>query len=394
VMSDSASLGDCAPIVLGPDGLQALPAAERAKMESPILQDFNNSAIRNHHDPLLAAAMVSVADTVYWVQDDAGNKKFVNDVDYKPLIASGKWKDVPGAPVPVDGPDTLLTVDGLHAVQYGLATGNAVSAESLAAERGYQIVTTIHSGWGEAAVEFLGSSVVRGILILLFIQCFYFVIHAPGHGVAEVCGLVALILMLGVPLLTGYAEWWEILLIFMGLALVAMEILLPGHLFPGITGLILVLAGTVLTFVPMLPWDRGATGHAWPAIERGLMVVTGAVLASFVVWAWLGRNLPSLPYFNKLILTQTSGKTPVVAGGSHGSGAVATAWPPRGAIGRAVSELRPSGSAQFFDPDISDQRRISVVSAGGIIPAGTEIVVMELSGPSVLVRPNTQTAAV
>ena len=32
VMSDSASLGDCAPIIFGPGGLEAMPAAERAKI--------------------------------------------------------------------------------------------------------------------------------------------------------------------------------------------------------------------------------------------------------------------------------------------------------------------------------------------------------------------------
>jgi len=50
--------------------------------------------------------------------------------------------------------------------------------------------------------------------------------------VAEVCGLIALVLMLGVPLLTGYAQWWEILLIFFGLLLVSLEILLPAIFSP------------------------------------------------------------------------------------------------------------------------------------------------------------------
>ena len=44
VMSDSASLGDCAPIVFGPEGLEAMPETERAKAEAPVLLDFAESA--------------------------------------------------------------------------------------------------------------------------------------------------------------------------------------------------------------------------------------------------------------------------------------------------------------------------------------------------------------
>ena len=43
--------------------------------------------------------------------------------------------------------------------------------------------------------------------------------------------------MLGVPWLTGYAQWWEIVLIFSGLALLAFEIfVIPGHGMAAIPG--------------------------------------------------------------------------------------------------------------------------------------------------------------
>ena len=122
VMSDSAALGDCAPIIFGPGGLEAMPAAERAKAEGPVLLDFNESAVRNHHDPLLAAAMVDVASVVYWVQNDKGERRFVDQKDYDALIATKKWVSVPGEAVPIVGSDTLLTVDSDQAVRYGLAS--------------------------------------------------------------------------------------------------------------------------------------------------------------------------------------------------------------------------------------------------------------------------------
>ena len=70
VMKDVAMLGDCAPIVRSSDGsLQSLATAERAKLQSPIAADFYESALRNHHDPLLAEAMVVTEVVVYWLED-------------------------------------------------------------------------------------------------------------------------------------------------------------------------------------------------------------------------------------------------------------------------------------------------------------------------------------
>jgi membrane-bound serine protease (ClpP class) len=386
VMSDSASLGDCAPIIFGPTGLETMPPAERAKAEGPVLLDFNESAVRNRHDPLLAAAMVDVARVVYWVQNDRGEKRFVDQKEYSDLIATKKWKAVPGEPVPIDGPTTLLTVDSDQAVRYGLASAKYSTIESLEQARNYNVVADFTPGWGDKAVEFLGGAVVRGILIVIFLQCLYIILHAPGHGVAEVCGLVALALMLGVPLLTGYAQWWEILVIFVGLLLVSMEILLPGHIFPGVTGGILVLFGLVMTFVP-----ASVSGPSYlpdrtngPLIEKGILVVAAAMGSSVFLWFWLNRFLPKLPLLNRLILIN-----PATASASNlppGTSVPAEPWPPLGAVGLAVSELRPGGSAEFFDPTISDRRITAVISESGYLPLGAHVVVRELSGPSVIVR--------
>ena len=381
VVSDSASLGDCAPIIFGPEGLESMPAAERAKAQAPVLLDFNESALRNHHDPLLAAAMVDVSRVVYWVQNDKGNRRFVDEKDYADLIATKKWVAVPGEPVPIVGAQALLTVDSDQAVRYGLASAKFSTLESLADARHYDVAANFTPGWGDEAVEFLSGAVVRGILIVVFLQCLYIVLHAPGHGVAEVCGLIALVLMLGVPLLTGYAQWWEILVIFLGLGLVSLEILLPGHLFPGITGGILVIFGLVMTFVPAgLNGPTYVPNHAnWPLMEKGILVVAAAMGSSVFLWFWLNKFLPKMPVLNRLILRTTTGNASATV-------PVSDHWPPLGAVGKATSELLPGGTAEFFDPVISDVRVAFVVSEAGYVPAGSEIVVREVSGPSVVVR--------
>src|SRR2546421_374278 len=117
----------------------AATAAERAKMESPILADFDDSAQRNKHDPLLAAAMVAVGRVVYYVQNDAGEKRFVNEDDFKKLKDDG-WMSVAGVPEPVDRADTLLTMHTPLAVKLGLTSGVASSVEELAQSHGLNVV--------------------------------------------------------------------------------------------------------------------------------------------------------------------------------------------------------------------------------------------------------------
>ena len=61
---------------------------------------------------------------------------------------------------------------------------------------------------------------------------------------------LALALLVGVPLLTGYAQWWEIIVILIGVALLALELfVLPGFGVAGILGLVCILFGLIMTFV-------------------------------------------------------------------------------------------------------------------------------------------------
>jgi membrane-bound ClpP family serine protease len=94
-----------------------------------------------------------------------------------------------------------------------------------------------------------------------------------------------------------------------------------------------------------------------------------------------------MPLLNRLILTTAPANVAATATNIHTAPAPASdRWPRPGAIGKAVSELRPGGAAEFFDPDISDKRIAFVVSESGYLSAGTDLVVREVVGPSVVVR--------
>lgn len=389
VMADSAVIGDCAPIALRSDHtLEPLPPPERSKAESPILADFYDSAVRNGHDPVLARAMVTIAVVAHWVQSPTGQRRFVDEATYKELKSQG-WISVPGAPDPINQDGTLLTMFTDLAVKTGLASGHASSVGDLAAGRQLTITEDMEPNLSEHVLGVLNTDWVRMLLIIVVSVCLYIVLHAPGHGAAEAVGLLALGLLLGVPLLTGYATWWELAIIFAGLALVAFELfVLPHTGAMVIVGLLMMIVGLLLTFVGAEPSGPGLMPRfqgTWMAFEHGVFYTMSGLVCAVLLMAWFGRNLPQLPFLNRLVLTTTSG------GGSLAVDATApiapsVSWPKTGMLGRAVTMLKPGGTAEFYDETHADSRIVSVVSESGFLAAGTPVMVKDVDGSSVKVR--------
>lgn len=386
-MAPETAIGDCAPIIFRSDGgLETLPAAERAKQESPIIGEFLDSARRNGYNPLVCEAMVNVQKSVYLLQNGKGDYKAVDEPEYKQLTATGEWKPVPGYPNPLDGPTSLLTVHSSDAKMLGLSKGTVASPQALASERNYQIIADLTPGFGEKLVETLNNPFVRMILLTIFLQALYIALHAPGHGAAEAVAIVSLGLLVGIPLLTGYAQWWEVAMIFVGLGLCAFEIFVfPGHMVSLIAGTIMVLFGLILTFAGKepggMPGWLPSLDQTWHGIQTGLAMVVGGLICSFLLSLWVRRYLPSIPYFRRLILTATTGNTAEL---NPAAQARKDEWPFIGTVGVAITDLRPGGSVQF--PFADSTRATAVVTSSGYVPAGAKVEVEQVQGNFVRVR--------
>ncbi len=386
VMAPGSFIGDCAPIVLSDEGgLHSLGATERAKAESPVLADFYLSSTRNGYDPLLTSSMVTLNRVVHYIQNDEGKKRFVDDAEYQTLTKDGAWKVVAGVPDPVDKADTLLTVDSDLAQKVGLSKGTFASPQAFADARGLNISRTLGPRASEKLIAWLGSPAVRGILIIVLLQAIYFAFGHPGHFWPEAIGIGTLLLLLGIPLLNGYANWLEVIAIVVGLLLLALEVfVIPGFGVAGIAGIILVFGGLVLTFVgnePALPGSMPILRGSWMNLQRGLLIVTGGLGCSLLLWFWLNRYLPRLPYFNRLILTATSGNVGAILADRP-----IETGPAVGDVGIAVSDLRPGGSVKFLTESYPDGRVAAVVSDTGYVASGTKVVVSEVAGNRVVVR--------
>ncbi len=385
VMEPGSVIGDCAPISISSEGrLQSLPAAERAKLESPVLADFRDSASRNGYDPLLAEAMVAVDRTVHVFTDSSGSIHFL-DNEHLGDAKANDWKQLAAVRDPLDTAHELLTLPAEIATTIGLSRGVFANENDFARQRGLSIVESLSPGAGDAIIEALASPIARWIYIVAFVLSIKTAFSIPGHGMPEAIALTSFGLLVGMPFLTGYAQWWEIAMIVGGLCMLAFEVfVLPGHFVSGAVGVLMMVIGLTLTFVGREPSGPGVLpnyGQTYLALQTGLTVVTAALIASLLLWFWLGRFLPKLPYFKRLVLQPVGGDGTMI--GALGAEVV---WPLVGSIGRAATELKPGGSAMFDDDTINGPRIVSVVSDAGFVTPGSNVVVTESRGSRVVVR--------
>jgi membrane-bound serine protease (ClpP class) len=384
-MEPASQIGDSGVIAMGQGDMGD---TERAKAESPVLADFDDSARRNGYDPLLARSFVRTEAVVYAIQPaDGGEIRFVETEAYEELTAeAGGYVDVPDVPVPLDDEASLLTLSDEVAAKIGLSVGTFATADDFAASLGYTVTATLQPSGGERVIGFLSSFTVRGLLMTVLFLSVYASFQAPGTGVPEVLAVVLLTVIFGVPMLTGFAEWWEIGLVLVGIGLLAVEVfLLPGFGVFGFLGLTSVVAGLALSFVgpifiPSLPELPAGFGVDWNRFGRGLLASLGAAVVSLLLWAWLARFLPTLPYANKLLLQDEPPTPEEVARQAN--------WPLVGSTGIAASDLRPGGMARFAITEApGDTTTIDVVSDRGFVGTGTELNVVEVRGSRVVVRP-------
>jgi membrane-bound serine protease (ClpP class) len=390
-MADSATVGDCAPIAFHPatHDLVPLPATERAKASSPIVADFDASAAKNGYDTLLLRSFVWIGEGVYYLENDTGERKFVNQPEYAKLAGNG-WHEVKGVPQPVNrSSQLLLTVNTDEAIRLGLAKGKASNLGALAKVKDLNIVGELNGTAGEVALDILSAPVARGFILVLFLVCMYIAFHIPGHGLPEVSALVLFCVLLGVPLLTGYANWWEVGLIVVGVLLIGLEVFVfPTIGAMAIGGVALMMIGLLLTFVApepgRSPLSMPKLPATWASLQNGLLVMVIGLTSAVFLCAWLRRFLPRLPYFNRLILNTVVGRSEGAMVGSLSNIDPSETGPAVGAAGVAVTDLRPGGSAQFKDR-AGNVHVVSVVSDAGYVDSGEAIIVKSLQGPTIIV---------
>ncbi len=269
----------------------------------------------------------------------------------------------------VDAADRLLTVRAGEAMGLGLASAVVPDDEALGRLFGAGTVRRYDESWSEGLVRFLVSLPVRLVLIAIMIICFLVELAVPGFGVFGIASLACLGVLIGAPALVGLAEWWQLALVGIGVVLVVVELLaLPGSIYIGLTGAVLVLVGIAGTFVQ----NELTTAAGQRELVIGIAGTIGAVTMAAVVGGTILRKLGGPRLLGRAVLSAE------VAGSIDASvEPEIQAAPAVGTHGRAFTALRPAGRGEF------DGRLYDVRCIEGFLDRGQPIRVVR-SGPAEL----------
>jgi membrane-bound serine protease (ClpP class) len=322
VMSPAAATGDAAPVVPG----FGLGATERAKALSPLLEEFRDNARANGYDYTLFHAMCVLGVEVYRVRNpQTGETRLVNQVDYAVMVEGREPDSVaPAAPAadPAAAADpatvgavrleeatsadagrwelvsrihdgtTLLTLNQTRAEEVGLSAATIASRAELAQFLNAANVYTVDQTWSEdlaGYVYFLTHPLAKAILVMVLLIGAYIELQSPGFGFGGALALLALVALIGAPLVVGLAEWWHLGAFVLGLVLLGVELfVLPGFGVFGIAGLLLAFIGLVFAGGRVAVGDTGrvVTGLR-PA---GRVEINGQLIDAVTPGNWIDRG--------------------------------------------------------------------------------------------------------
>jgi len=264
-----------------------------------------------------------------------------------------------------EGPIVLRTD---QIMRYGVASAIIRNDADLKAWFGAQNMTRLDRSWSESMVRWLTQIWVRGILVAVFLIGLFLEMSSPGLAAPGIISIVALMLFIIPPMLTGMAGWWEVVAMGAGILLVLLEILvIPGFGIPGILGVLLLFAGMVGTFVPNSGGLFPDSPKERDDLMYGVATVLLALFASGIAMYYIGKHVRSLPMLGRLILTddapgEEASTSMLMAMERADGGEVGI-----GAEGVTTTPLYPVGRAEFGD------RLVEVESSLGYVEPGTPV---------------------
>ena len=375
-LTEGASIGDVGVIYRGPDGkIEYAPE----KIETVVRTLLAQAAEQRGwpRGPLLK--MTARNQSLYRVTPPGGETIYVIEDDLAAWLADHPEVDRedPAQVVVYRGHDRLLTLTGREAVALGMATGLADDLPALYAHLGIDPdeILDLRPGAAEKTATWLAG--IAPFLMGLALLLLFFEINTPGVGIWALLAAVFGSLFLFAQYYLDLVEHFEVALLVLGLALIAVEVLLlpMGGVF-AIAGAICLLAGAVLAFLPneldLVPSDPNFQDALIDAALQGglaLAVAGGGLLLLFKVIPHAARLKSRLT-----VEAEIAGTSDAPAGPSL-----------VGRTGRAEGMLRPAGTVV-----IGRAHHSARAEHGAWIAAGepVEVVAAELGELVVRARPS------
>ncbi len=339
-MSKGASIG-AATVVEG-DGQQAPD-----KYQSYMRSIMRSTAEANHRDPRIAEGMV----------DD----RIVIDS----IKQAGK----------------VITFTTSEAIKHGYCEAQVESIEEILNRnkiKDYEL-QRFQLGVTEKIIAIFLNPFISGILILVILGGIYFELQTPGVGFPLFAAITALVLYLVPYYLSGLAEYWEIIALFIGILLLLAEVfIIPGFGVAGITGITLVVVSMVLImlnndffnfeFVPM------------GDIVMATFATVGGISGGMLLLIFGGARLTDTKAFKRISLNDSQES-------SQGFSVNSNTQAMMGKKGLAHTILRPSGKVLIED------QVYDAFTRGEFVEKGEPIEVIGTEGVTLRVKKSVDSAA-
>lgn len=323
----------------------------KEKYVSATLALVRSAAVRNGHDPDIAAAMM--------------RKEYEYKIGEDVICPAGKL-------LTLTSHEATSIVKRNGSNETLLATGIVEDLPGLLKEIGREDskVVRLEATWAEnlaRRIEMLGALFLIGGLLGIYVE-----IKTPGLGLPGLLGIICLAIFFWGHNVAGLAGLEEILFFVLGLLLLVLEIfVIPGFGIAGISGLVLMTASLLFSMVEHYP------GNSWlnippDQIQSAIVSVGSALAGSVILMAILARYIPKAHMFSSVFLQSSVSKK---------EGYTSSEDTPEliGAKGFAVTQLRPAGIGSFGD------KRLNVVARGAFIEKGQPIVIAETYGNRIVV---------
>ncbi|OKP97216.1 nodulation protein NfeD [Paenibacillus sp. P46E] len=254
----------------------------------------------------------------------------------------------------------IIALSSDEALKAGYADSIASTPEEAITSLGYStddIFRVEHTG-AEKMSHFLTNPIVMTILLFIGIAGIIIEMLVPGFGVPGIIGTLAFALYFFGNYVAGFAgaETW--LLFILGLVMLVLELFVPSFGILGILGSVLLVAGVV----------RAAYSYTHALFSLGIAFAAAAVVIIIVAVTFKERGI-----WNRFILkdslTKEQGFVPVLEKLSL-----------VGASGVSITPLRPAGTASL------NGERVDVVTEGSFIDTGVSISVIKVEGGRVVVK--------
>lgn len=268
----------------------------------------------------------------------------------------------------------VITFSTSEAIKFGFCEAQLDNIDEVMARAGveeYELSEFELDGAEKIIALFLNPA-ISGILILIIIGGIYFELQTPGVGFPILASFVAAILYFTPYYLNGLAENWEIIMFFLGVALLAAEIfVIPGFGIAGILGLIFTIGSLVLVMLNNDTFDFSFvnSGDLFIAVSTTIMGLFGAIIVMFIG----GVRLTNSQFFNRIALQDVQDTSQGYSSNFKSESFI-------GKTGVTYTVLRPSGKVMIED-NIYD-----AFTRGNYIEKGAAIEVIGEEGNSVKVK--------